>query len=91
MSSTVGVRELRQNLGVYLRRGRGRAAGGTERNVPLAELVPLDADLDPVERMIAEGQLIPRRRPPSRLPPRLSHRRPVCPDEALQEVREDVA
>ena len=60
MSESVGVRELRQNLSVYLRRVKaGERLVVTERNLPVAELVPLDADLDPIERMIAEGRLLP--------------------------------
>jgi prevent-host-death family protein len=45
MSGTVGVRELRQNLSVYLRRVKaGERLVVTEHNVPVADLVPLDAD-----------------------------------------------
>jgi prevent-host-death family protein len=48
MASEVGVRELRQNLSVYLRRvARGERFVVTDRREPVAELVPLaeeDAD-----------------------------------------------
>ena len=44
MPDTVGVRELRQNLSVYLRRVKaGERLVVTERNVAVAELVPLGA------------------------------------------------
>jgi prevent-host-death family protein len=42
MGSTVGVRELRQNLSVYLRRvAQGERFVVTDRREPVAELVPL--------------------------------------------------
>lgn len=55
----VGVRELRQNLSVYLRRVKaGETLVVTERNEPVAELVPLPSD-DPYQRMVAEGKIRP--------------------------------
>jgi prevent-host-death family protein len=92
MSGTVGVRELRQNLSVYLRRVKqGERLVVTERNVPVAELVPLDADLDPIERMIAEGLLEPPTRSLRDLPPRIAvPGDPYAGTRALQEAREDI-
>jgi prevent-host-death family protein len=47
MASTVGVRELRQNLSVYLRRvARGERFVVTDRREPVAELVPLAGEED---------------------------------------------
>jgi prevent-host-death family protein len=94
MAETVGVRELRQNLSVYLRRVRaGERLIVTERNVPVAELTPLGASDDPWERMIREGRLIPAQRPGGfkDLPPPL----PMDPDDpyaatrALEEQRRE--
>jgi prevent-host-death family protein len=47
MATNVGVRELRQNLSVYLRRvARGERFVVTDRREPVAELVPLADDED---------------------------------------------
>jgi prevent-host-death family protein len=47
MASRVGVRELRQNLSVYLRRvARGERFVVTDRREPVAELVPLTPEGD---------------------------------------------
>jgi len=57
---TVGVRELRQNLSVYLRRVRaGETLRVTERGEPVALLGPLPGRADPFDRLVAEGRLIP--------------------------------
>jgi prevent-host-death family protein len=92
MSDSVGVRELRQNLSVYLRRVKaGERLVVTERNLPVAELVPLGADLDPIERLIAEGRLIPPTRSLEDLPPPLpAGDDPYELTRALQEMREDI-
>ena len=64
MSSTVGVRELRQYLSVYLDRVRaGERLIVTERNVPVAELVPLRESRSAVDDLVAEGKLTPALRP----------------------------
>ncbi len=56
----VGVRELRQNLSVYLDRVKeGERMEVTEHGKPVALLVPLPQDDDPLDRMIAEGRVIP--------------------------------
>jgi prevent-host-death family protein len=47
MTSTVGVRELRQNLSVYLRRvAKGESFVVTDRREPVATLGPLPDDDD---------------------------------------------
>ncbi len=57
----VGVRELRQNLSVYLDRVKGgETLQVTEFNRVVALLVPLPAEkLSPLERMVREGRAIP--------------------------------
>ncbi len=53
----VGVRELRQNLSVYLRRvTRGEALEVTEHGRPVAVLAPLP-DKPPLAQLIAAGRL----------------------------------
>ena len=57
-TSRVGVRELRQNLSVYLRRiHRGERFEVTDRGNPVALLIPLESDLSPLQRLIAEGRV----------------------------------
>ena len=52
--SVVGVRELRQNLSVYLARvKRGEAFLVTEHGHRVARLLPDVADADPLQRLIA--------------------------------------
>ena len=59
--SIVGVRELRQNLSVYLARVKdGESLQVTEFGRVVALLVPLPAEtLSPFERMVREGRAIP--------------------------------
>ena len=53
----VGVRELRQNLSVYLRRVEaGEVLEVTERGRPVAMLVPLKKPSTVVERLVASGR-----------------------------------
>lgn len=59
-SPRVGVRELRQNLSVYLDRVKeGERLEVTEHGKPVALLVPIPQPLDSIARMIAEGRIIP--------------------------------
>ncbi|MXX75608.1 MAG: type II toxin-antitoxin system prevent-host-death family antitoxin [Holophagales bacterium] len=56
-TSQVGIRALRQNLSVYLRRiHRGERFEVTDRGRPVALLIPLGGDLSPVERLVAQGR-----------------------------------
>lgn len=56
----VGVRELRQNLSVYLRRvKRGERLEVTEHGQPVAMLTPLPKTQSTWDRLVAEGRLIP--------------------------------
>jgi prevent-host-death family protein len=54
----VGVRELRQNLSVYLRRVKaGETLEVTEHGQTVARLIPQPAaTLSPLQRLIAEGR-----------------------------------
>ena len=53
----VGVRELRQNLSVYLDRVKaGESLTVTERGAEVARLVPLPRGASTLDRLIAEGR-----------------------------------
>jgi prevent-host-death family protein len=53
----VGVRELRQNLSVYLRQIlEGHTFEVTDRGQPVALLVPLPTASTPLQRLIASGR-----------------------------------
>lgn len=53
----VGVRELRQNLSVYLRRVEaGETLEVTQRDRPLAILAPLPEASTPLGRLVASGR-----------------------------------
>jgi prevent-host-death family protein len=74
-SAQVGVRELRQNLSVYLERViRGETLEVTDRGRAVAVLAPLPRELSTLERLRREGRLIPAagdlltlKRPPQRV------------------------
>ena len=67
---SVGIRELRQNLSVYIRRvQRGEALQVTGHGKPVALLTPLPPANDPLAEMEAAGKLIPARKPSAELPP----------------------
>jgi prevent-host-death family protein len=54
----VGVRELRQNLSVYLDRVRaGERLEVTDRGQPVAALIPLPAPATALERLAALGRI----------------------------------
>ena len=58
----IGVRELRQNLSRYLRRvSAGERFEVTERNLPVAILAPLPGRSSAVERLAADGRIVPAR------------------------------
>jgi prevent-host-death family protein len=84
----VGVRELRQNLSVYLDRVKaGETLEVTEHGHPVAQLRPRTADvLSPLDRLIAEGRATPAKGDPSALgpPPRLPAGTPSLTDILLQ-------
>ncbi len=56
-ASRVGIRALRQNLSVYLRRiHHGERFEVTDRGRPVALLVPLAGKESPLEKLIAQGR-----------------------------------
>ena len=58
----VGIRELRQNLSVYLRRvERGESLEVTDRGRPVALLGPLPERASLLDRLRAEGRVRPAR------------------------------
>ena len=60
MSRTVGVAELRQNLSRYLRRVEdGERLVVTDHHRPVAELIPLARPERVLDRLIAEGRVLP--------------------------------
>lgn len=57
---SIGVRELRQNASVYLRRvAAGESITVTDHGVPVAVLSPPPRDVTLRERLRVNGQLIP--------------------------------
>ena len=67
----VGIRQLRQNLSVYVKRVRdeGRAYEVTERGEPVARLMPLaDRPTSVYEQMVADGRITPPTREWSEMP-----------------------
>src|SRR5215470_16215714 len=57
---TVGLRELRQNLSVYLRRVEaGEKLRVTDRGRTVAAIVPLREDESVLDRLLKQGRLIP--------------------------------
>lgn len=85
----VGVRELRQNLSVYLRRVvAGEALEVTDRGKPVAVLAPLEKPMTLLERLVAAGRATaPRRKLRDLEPPsgRVSNKL----SRALEAVREE--
>jgi len=54
----VGIRELRQNLSVYVRRVKeGETLEVTEHGRPVAVLAPLPKGADPIARLEREGRI----------------------------------
>lgn len=88
----VGVRELRQNLSVYLARViAGERLEVTDRGSAVAMLIPIRPGATLVDRLVAEGRAIPAARDPGPpLPPVETSddfRRQIW--EAFEESRED--
>jgi prevent-host-death family protein len=56
----VGVRELRQNLSVHLRRvARGERLEVTDHGRPVAVLAPIGDSIGSLERLVAAGRVLP--------------------------------
>jgi prevent-host-death family protein len=88
-SSTVGVRELRQNLSVYLARvKKGETLSVTEHNRVVATLRPAPA-MTLIERLVAEGRATAPTRSFRDLPPTPRFRSKVRISDLLRQDRED--
>lgn len=87
----VGVREIRQNISVYLRRvQQGEVFTVTDHGRPVALLSPMPTDDDPLAALVAAGKLTPADGrladlpPPVRLPPGSP-----TPSQILQAMRDE--
>ncbi len=86
--SEVGVRELRQNLSVYLRRAaEGERFVVTDRREPVAVLGPLPVKDDPWERLLLEGRLSRPSRDLLEVGPPVKLDDPYAGTKALEEQR----
>ena len=89
----VGVRELRQNLSVYLARVKaGETLDVTEHGQPVAQLGPrLAKPISILDQMIADGRAKPATRRPSDIPPLLPNPDPDGPTltEVLLQMRDE--
>jgi prevent-host-death family protein len=87
--TTVGIAELRRNLSKYLRLvERGERLLVTDHNRPVAELGPPPATGSRLDRLIAEGRVVPPKRRGAPLPPPLKLTGdPYALSKALEEVR----
>jgi prevent-host-death family protein len=92
--SRIGVRELRQNLSVYLDRVKaGETLEVTEHGHPVARLGPRPAQpMTAIERLIAEGRATPPTRDLASLgpPPRLAKGSPSLTEILLRMREEDL-
>jgi prevent-host-death family protein len=90
-SSTVGVRELRQNLSVYLDRvKKGEALTVTEHGAAVAILRPLAGSPNVLDRLVAEGMARPATRSIRDIPrPRLKGKLDRPLSEILADMRDD--
>jgi len=86
----VGVRELRQNLSVYLRRIKaGETLEVKERGHRVAVLVPAGAKSTPLERLVASGRVTPAAGDLLELGPPLGKRSSRRASRALSRLREE--
>lgn len=88
VEASVGVRELRQNLSVYLQRvAEGTMFRVTDRGREVALLIPLPAHATTAQRLVAGGRATPAHRDLLSLGrPTIRTKRSVS--DALREVRE---
>ena len=86
----MGVRELRQNLSVYLERvKRGEALTVTEHRRTVAVLRPAGASDDVVAQLVAEGRARPASRAVSARPRPLKVKLAAPLSQVLDELRDD--
>ena len=89
-SGTVGVRELRQNLSVYLDRvKKGEALTVTEHGAAVAILRPLPAAPTVLARLVAEGRATVPKRSLRDLPRPVNVKLEKPLSEILDEIREE--
>lgn len=89
VSDTVGVRELRQNLSVYLEEvKRGRSLTVTEHGQRVAVLAPIPKT-SVLERLVAEGKMRPPTRRIADLRPPLEEKLEKPLSQVLQEMRDE--
>lgn len=86
-AARVGVRELRQNLSVYLDRvKKGETLEVTERGQPIAQLGPRPIrPTSVIDRLIAEGRITPAKASHKDLPPP-----PKIPGRPLSEILQEM-
>jgi prevent-host-death family protein len=90
VAGRVGVRELRQNLSVYLERVKaGELLEVTERGAPVALLSPVPGPWTAVERLIAAGHATPATGDVLELGPPLGRRVTRRASKALRALRQD--
>lgn len=85
------MRELRQNLSVYVQslRSTGQAYEVTERGEPVARLMPLEGRGTHVEQMMADGRIAPGSRPIAEVPRPLRRSTGPTLSALLSEQREE--
>jgi prevent-host-death family protein len=89
-TAIVGVRQLRQNLSVYLDRvKKGESLTVTEHGEPVAILRPLAESSTLLDRLVAEGRVTPPSRPHRQLPRPLAVKLERPLSELLDELRDD--
>ena len=87
MTSAVSVRELRQNLSVYLRRVEsGETLSVTRRGDPVAVLAPLAGRGSALDRLVAEGRATPPKGDIRDLPPPI---KPAPGERSISEILEE--
>lgn len=86
----VGVRELRQNLSVYLDRvKKGQTLTVNEHGRPVAELRPLPARTDRLALLVADGAVRPPARPAAARPAPRRWKLTKSVSTLLDELRDD--
>lgn len=90
MRHGVGVRELRQNLSVYLRRVKsGETLEVLDRGRPAALLAPLRAGQSVLDSLVAEGRATRAKGELLALPPPLKAKLRTGASRALRQQREE--